>query len=341
MSIEITDVIVHKVKKEQQEKASIKLRGTSLPFKNQENDTTFRFVEDFSRFFKDKRKTSRIYGEFMPDKDNFPVSGFLADYRDKKTDFLETSKKIANRFYTVITGVVMATGGYVFCIDYQNDDERHFAIVILTIKNGTSIDDESLDLLSSFTLDVDSINMAVDVKFSRWVSGQSGYLTFIRGKKGITDYFTRVVGCSQTKDSRESTRTIISSVKDFIEKSPGIPEEVRKVRKEQACDIMYKLMSENRTELSMNAIAVGVFPDEELREKYFDHVEEMGLEIPAYLAPSKSEFDKLKKLGYKKNGIDLKIDFETFADHAIVDFQPGTDYLIIKDPQIKRLFEEQ
>ena len=52
----VNNVIVHKVEKKQQQSASIKYRETPLKVVNNERDTTFQFVRDFSEIFKNPKK---------------------------------------------------------------------------------------------------------------------------------------------------------------------------------------------------------------------------------------------------------------------------------------------
>lgn len=130
MAVIARNIIVHKVQKYQKEKAkTIQFRNTLLPVENDEEDTTYKFIQEFSRIYKNHRKTSRTFGEFEDDENEFPVSRLIRDYISGDMDFLDLSKVIATQFKVKITDIPMATGGYLFCIDYDDSDERCFAIV--------------------------------------------------------------------------------------------------------------------------------------------------------------------------------------------------------------------
>ena len=53
MAMSARYIIVHKVQKYQKEKAKpIKFRNTLLPVENDEEDTTYKFIQEFSRIYK-------------------------------------------------------------------------------------------------------------------------------------------------------------------------------------------------------------------------------------------------------------------------------------------------
>jgi len=337
MAIEVSCVAVHKVQKEQQKKAEpVKYRNTLLPVENEDGNTTFRFVEEFSKIYKNRRKTSRTFGEFEENLETYPVSRYLTQYLNTKVSFIEFSKLVADWFRVKITDIPMATGGYIFCIDYSDDGERCIAIVILTNKSGTSISDETLDLLSSLTLNVDEINMAVNVKIRKWENNGNSYLSFIRGRKDITRYFLSFVGCKQTESNRTVTTMVIDSVLGFIE-SVYSDNELR-IQKENISNSLYSLMVDNPEILSIDTVACSLFPEEDLRTQFTDYLDSEDIEIPYDFVPDGRVYRRLIKLLYKTDLLDLKIDQSAFKDGLAV-FEPDTGFLVIRDAMIKEEYD--
>ncbi|MDY4611484.1 MAG: nucleoid-associated protein [Sphaerochaetaceae bacterium] len=338
MAVEVRFVAVHKVKKEQQKKAeAVKYRETLLPIENSEENTTFRFVDEFSRIYKNRRKTSRTFGEFETNQETYPVSKYISRYLASEINFLILSKNIADWFRMKITDIPMATGGYVFCIDYSDNEEPCIAIVILTNKSGTSISDETLDLLSSFTLNVDEINMAVNIKTEKWRNNETSYLSFIRGRKDIAQYFRSFIGCKQTESNFAVTKLVIDNVFSFIESIYS--DEELKTNKENVARSLYALMKNNSEALSIDTVACSLFPEEVLREQFTVYLEEKNVEIPYDFVPDGRAYRRLVKLLYKTKLMDIKIDQSAFQE-GVAYFDPETDYLVIKDPLIKERYDE-
>ncbi|MXI86669.1 nucleoid-associated protein [Sphaerochaeta halotolerans] len=335
MSVEIKNVIVHKVQKLQQQKAEpIKFRENLLPFENDSNNTTYRFVDDFSNIYKNRRKTSRTFGEFEEDENSYPIAKYIKEFIEGNRTFLELSKLIATRFRTIITDIPMATGGYVFCIYYLDNGKNCFAIVILTNKSGTSINDETLDLLSSFSLNIEEINMAVNINLDKWFAHESSYLSFIRGKKDVSQYFRTFIGCKPTENGSVTTKLVIDSVQNFIEVE--YPND--KQKKEEISTKLYSLMNESPFSLSIQTITNSIFPDIQIQDKFNNFLDDHEIEIPYDFVPDGRTYKRLVRLDYKTKNLDLKIDYSAFGDTAI--FDPTTNYLIIRDTKIKTLFEE-
>lgn len=61
----------------------------------------------------------------------------------------------------------MATGGYVFFIDYENTSRKPlFSVVVLNNKSNYAIDKDTLELVDNISLDVDKL----DIIRNQWVS---------------------------------------------------------------------------------------------------------------------------------------------------------------------------
>lgn len=337
--ITVNNIIVHKVEKKQKEKAILKMRDTVLPFKNDAENTTFQFVSDFSSIFRNSKKTSRVFGEFYADESNFPLVTYVRSYCQKQKDFISYSKDVAIRFHKVVDGISMATGGYVFCIDYTDHSEPSIAIVILTLKNGTSINDDTLDLSSNVMLDVEEINMAVNIKIDKWNNKEKSYLSFVQGKKGITNYFLEFIGCQKTENNVKVTHFVIDTVLEFDQELHR--EEANYLEhREQVVSLLYTNLStaNKRDGVEINSILTLVF-NKDQRDRYYEKYDFDEHNIPSSFVPDARAYKKLVRFAFKKKGLDLKIDIELFDKGDYVGFTEKEGYLIIRDPEIKAAFD--
>lgn len=335
----VNKIIVHKVSKKQREKASIKTRDAVLPVQNDPENTTFKFVSGFSSIFRNSTRTSRVFGEFLSDEKNFPLVTYVQSYYNKQKEFVGFSKEVAERFRIVLDRVPMSTGGYIFCIDYTDYSEPSLAIVILTLKTGTSIDDETLELSSNVLLDIDEINMAVNIKLGKWENKEKSYLSFVGGKKGITNYFLDFIGCQQTENSVKVTHFLIDSVLELDEEIHGNDDDYDN-RKEEVSKLLYTTLSSNKKNgVHIDSILKLIFDENECKQYYNKYSFDEN-KIPSSFIPDARAYNKLFRFQFKKKGLDLRIDHDLFKDVNYIAFTEEEGFLLIKDPEIKRAFDE-
>ncbi len=337
--LDILNIIVHKVEKEQYKKnTQITLSEIVLEI----DEYSEMFLNEFIKIYQNPRKTSKSFAQF--DKNETEDARFedlLKKYIDGTDGFLDSSKKIAKRFSSKLESESLATGGYVFCVDYKNDRKRNFAVIILNQEVHPTIIEENgrFKLASSFTLETNSINMAANVKIREWEeNSDSSYLSYVRGKKKLTEYFKKFIGCTTAQPSTIATNNVIDAVYGFIDETYEGDE--RTTRKEVAKDNMYKVMSENLEHITFETVRNQVFPNEDEREKFIDYTIQYKLEISDEFSPNGTVLKKLQRFEYKSKGIEIKIRNEVFDDPSRVEFDREGN-LVIKDPEIRREFNMQ
>jgi len=339
-NLEVLNIAVHKVEKEQYTKETkIILSDYILAI----DEYSKLFLNEFIDIYQNPRKTSKSFAQF--DKDELEDGRFedlLGKYMDSTYGFLEASKRIAKRFAVKLESESLATGGYVFCIDYKNETRQNFAVIILNQKVHPVIleDGGRFKLSASFMLETNSINMAANVKIRDWQDGaDSSYLSYIRGKKQLTEYFKKFIGCTTAQPSTIATNNVINAVYGYIDYAfEDITE--RSERKEKAKDAMYHIMSGNLEHVSFETVRNFVFQDEAEREKFMDYISVNQFEISEEFSPNGTVLKKLQRFEYKSRGIELKIRNDVFQDNSRVEFDEQNN-LVIKDPEIRNLFNMQ
>jgi nucleoid-associated protein YejK len=330
--VTVNQMIVHKIIKAQKGDVTVKLRESVLPI----NNNSVQFVESFSESYR-LRRAKKIYGEFNPDMDNYPVAGHLRTYLHKR-NLLDFSEKVTRRLEALISRIPMATGGYMFFMDYSYKEEPHFAILILTNKGGTSIDDETLDITSSLALDIDEINMAADIKVGQWQEDQycHTYLSFTRGKKDVARYFLDCLGCENPPNGAKATSDFISAFESFTGKEgDGYIENQDELIERK--HMIHALMKNTPHELSMDTLLGVAFPDEETRSKFKAHIERNGIQLPDLFDPDGRSYKRLVEFKYKGNGIELHVDNSRISE--LIGFTDD-GFCTIKDPDIQQSLKE-
>nr|WP_319473051.1 nucleoid-associated protein [uncultured Sphaerochaeta sp.] len=337
-NLEVLNIVVHKVDKEQYKKdTNITLSDDLLDI----DDNSKLFLNEFINIYQNPRKTSKSFAQFdKKESENDRFEDLLKEYIENTDSFLGASKKIAKRFSTKLGSESLATGGYVFCVDYKNESKQNFAVIILNQQMHPTILEENgrFKLASSFTLETNSIKMAANIKIYEWKEDSNvSYLSYVRGRDNLTEYFKNFIGCTTAQPAKIATYNVINAVYGFID-STHENEDERASRKERAKDDLYKIMSTHKEHVTFETVRTHVFSDEDERERFMDYITQNELEISEEFSPDGRVLNTLGRFEYKKRGIDIKIRNEVLKDAERVEFQKDTDFLIIKDPEIKKLY---
>lgn len=339
--LEILNIVVHKVEKEQYKKdTKITLSDSPLDI----DDYSKLFLNEFINIYQNPRKTSKSFAQFDKNEtENDRFSDLLQKYIDNTDSFLEASKKIAKRFSAKLGSESLATGGYVFCVDYKNEKKQNFSVIILNQQMHPTILEVKgrFKLASSFTLETNSIKMAANIKINDWKEdSDASYLSYVRGKDNLTEYFKKFIGCTSAQPAKIATSNVINAVYGFIDTTYDNEDE-RSTRKELAKDDLYKIMSAHKEHVTFETVRTHVFSDEAERERFMDYITKNQLEISDEFSPDCRVLNSLGRFEYKRSGIDIKIRNEVLKDSRRVEFQKDTDFLIIKDPEIMKLYRMQ
>lgn len=353
----VKHIIFHDINKKQFKPAELSISENefSLEETKQVGD---KFLNTFTENFSNPRKTNRSFGQFKGCTRSYPVPYLINEFLQGKTTFLEISKEMANRFYDTINDIPLATGGYIFCIDYYQNGTHMFAIVLLQLKDGFQIDVDNMSLeYANKLLEMDKMNMAVRIDIDLWLKEKSylddskndeeleqleknNYLSFIAGKKNLTNYFYSFVGSKKAENKTKATNfvkdTIIEFYKFKYENDKNYDPQNTDLKK-----LMYTTFDMGKKSLegiNITNIIATIFIDEDLQTEYFKRYEEQYVEkkIPNQFIPDKRVYSQLVQVRYIKKGIDLKMD-KTWMNNNTEYCETG---LLIKDPDICKELKE-
>lgn len=163
-------------------------------------------------------KSSRAYGVFNPDDENYPFAKYVNEYLYNGTNFVDFSVKSMKRLHNKIKDVTLATGGYISFIHYKSELKNYVMVVMLNDKYGTAINESTLEINKTIHLDLNKLHFAARLNVTDWETGTGNkYLSFIKGRgtDGISHYFREFVGCDEFTDSKRLTEKLIQAIKDF------------------------------------------------------------------------------------------------------------------------------
>lgn len=349
----VNHIIFHNIEKKQHNDATLILREEEFS-EEYLKDIANKFIIQFTDNFSNPRKTNRSFGQFIDCSETNYVPFALKKYKKSEIAFLKMSQNFATQFHKEINTVPLATGGFIFCIDYFQGETHMFAIIVLDIKSGFEINAKTMDFnYASEILELEKMNMAVRINLDKWEEEESyikdctdeqeieelekkNYLSFIAGKKNLTQYFYKFICSKRAENKTKATNFVKDSILDFHEEMYGTDDDYDEKRK-TLVNFLFTSFEKSRksvTGINIKTLIESVFEDEEIQEKYFNQYSEKyaSEKIPNQFIPDKRAYSKLVECRYKKKGVDLRMEKEWLDNHA--DFTDDNT-LVIKVDNIK------
>jgi nucleoid-associated protein len=280
--INVTNIVVHKINKNGGQKATaLKLRDDELKIGQQE----IYFVADTRKSFQKRSKPT--YGIF--------------DTTDSYNDFHVQLKKSAPA-----TGAFVVFANYV----YKDNNDRYLLIFSINNNNGYNLNEEELTIQQILNLDLSKLDVAALVNITKWQKYQAGddegiktYLSFIKGKKKLSDYFLDFIGCADKSTNTDSSKLLVSALNKYLEDS-GYPKDVVKAKKKAVYDYCQTCILEKK-EVLLDQISYLVNDEDPDGFATFASSEDYG--VGEIVKPDNAILRSLQYIDYRST--DLTISF--------------------------------
>ncbi len=267
-NINLKNIIVHKINKMAGEKKStLKIADEEIKIGKAE----IKFIADVRESF--NKKSVPTHGVF---EDEITYNGFqqaISSYKENEIDFMQFSVNSMNYYKKVIDGSAPATGGFMIFADFQvtdNNDERYILILSINNKQGYNLNEIALSIQEIQNLELNKMDLASIINLSRWELSSNPendiktYLTFIRGKKNISDYFQNFIGCADKTTASESSNLLVNTIEKYF-KENEIPEKDAKEIKSKVLDYCQE-RNKSKNEILLTSISALI--DENNPEKF-------------------------------------------------------------------------
>lgn len=250
----IIGLVVHKLIKERQQRAEVIPRGAVVPI----TEPVQRLISEIHRLYSEK--TGKGYGKFELNEDVYPMPRLAREYfTDNAIDFYHLTLRMMDVLKDKAEGERLSTGGYVLIAHVNNGATDFLLVAIVTDKIGTAITD-GLDIIDSPHLDLAALRVAGRVDATAWVAGNERYISFLKGRGEVSDYFKHFLGCDDVVMSANETRKLISCLKQFAT-DRGMEQAQRDQLLRQAHEYCTGCADEKQP-LSLEALANRLMPDE-------------------------------------------------------------------------------
>ncbi|WFB67919.1 nucleoid-associated protein [Chryseobacterium sp. WX] len=232
-NVNLTNIVIHKINKiAGDRKSTLKLANQEIKIGLPER----RFIADIRESF--SRRSIPSHGVF---EDAVAYNGFqkaLIDYKNDEIDFMKFSIDSMEYYKRTIETSAPATGGFLIFADYEitDNNERYLLVFSIDNKQGYNLSEIALVIQEIQNLELSKMDLAAIINISRWEqskdpsNGIKTYLTFIRGKKQISDYFQNFIGCEDKTTATESSTRFLNAVNHYVAEKGVSEKEARDLK---------------------------------------------------------------------------------------------------------------
>ncbi|MAX33935.1 MAG: hypothetical protein CME72_12820 [Halomonadaceae bacterium] len=272
-------------------------------------------------------RRSDTNGTFDADETTYPFASLLRNYHHQQQSLVDFSVAACNLIAAQMRQSYLATGGYAFFIRYANQGNDWLLVLMLKLKPGTSINEETLELLPNLSFDISHLHEAARINLDKWSSGDQPYLSFIKkisGKDDVSKYFRLALGCTEYTDSRFNTQQIVDALNRYCEEN-GVEGDDRLEARKQLHD--YFEEKHNSDDKSVNLVALSARINDSEPEAFRNFVKDNEIPISDVFTPSKTIYGKLRRIKRKFGNVSVSFSAED-VEHDLIDYDTeGTLYI--------------
>ncbi len=174
--------------------------------------TAQRVVDDLYDLY--NRKASKSHGKFT-DAEGYPTEGQIREYlAADEPDFLALTARLMDTLSRQATRRAASTGGHVFFAQFRREIRDYLLVAIITDKVSATLT-ANLDMEDVQHLDLDGFRFAGRINLTGWAADEERYISFLKGKGDVSDYFKEFLGCDSVVQERKDTTDLVGALKEF------------------------------------------------------------------------------------------------------------------------------
>ncbi len=296
--MEITNAIIHNVKKELKGDAIIEYSKQTLNLKDKKCQSLF---EELYAFFSKSIK----YGVFSSKEDTVFHQNFDEYLNSQRKEFVAFSKNVLPDLKTRMDSIPQSKGGYVIFAEIKNQNESFFVVFVVRDKTGKqfSYKNNTMQINEVIHIDTNKLAMACRINTQSYRDAKDRYLSFLSTTQDeASKYFQKWIGAEAQSKSQEDTkalRKIVSNI-DIPADDEGNTMSREQFR-EKIFDLCSKTYSKN---INLRSVSEEVWKNPDYISNYAAN---NGIAINDEFTADETELKKLKK--YSISSDKIKLDF--------------------------------
>ncbi len=319
MSMTISNLILHKLTKNNQDELTVSLRAETLP----NDETSELLVSELHRTF--NAKGGKGFGCYKPESE---FQHWLQQLRKGELGFYPFSQSCAERLKNELAKYPFAEEGVLVLAEYQSLATDYLFIALLPSNQSLKVDD---DLVISGTdyLDINKMDIAARIDLSRYETDPDSnrYLTYIKGRVGrkVADFFLDFLQAEIGLDTKQQNQVLMQAVDDYCTDAQLDKEETVTYRKQVHDYCAQQLKAGDEVAISELSGELGKAGHE---NSFQEFTQQQGYELEDSFPVDRTTIRKLAK--YVGAGGGLSINFDSMLLGERIFYDPETDTLTIK-----------
>lgn len=217
--------------------------------------TTQRVIDELYDLY--NRRASKTHGKFTT-AEGYPTQGQVREYvEDPQKDFLGLTARMMETLRNQAQARSASTGGHVLFAHFQREARNYLLVAIITDKLSAALTSKR-DVQDVRHLDLDGFRFAGRVNLTAWANGEERYISFLKGKGDVSEYFRHFLGCDSVVQDRVDTSNLVTALKEFVTETKMPEKEGNEFlgRAKAICE----RASRNREEIEFEALANELMP---------------------------------------------------------------------------------
>lgn len=175
--------------------------------------TTQRVIDELYDLY--NRRASKSYGKFTT-SEGYPTQDQVRDYvDDPQKDFLRLTKRMMDTLRAQAQARSASTGGHVFFAHFRRDGKDFLLVSIVSDKISAALTGQD-DMQDVNHLDLEGFRFAGRINLTAWADGADRYISFLKGKGDVSEYFRLFLGCDSVVEARVDTSNLVAALKEFV-----------------------------------------------------------------------------------------------------------------------------
>jgi nucleoid-associated protein len=268
----------------------------------------------------------------------FPVR--FTQYLSGSLGFQEMASVGLSLIADKMEDALFANGGYALFVRYTYQQHDFFLVAMLKLRPGAGIDEETLSLEPTLSIDLDRLNEAARVNITRMNDGIEPYLTFIKGKRNrtqVTDYFRSALSCTSFTSSAHHTQQLMQAADAYVARREDLPDEL--ARQSEKIDMRQRLFdyfNSNADEVTLETAAAHIHPNKS--DDFIRFVKGEGeqpeFQIDDAFKPDKRTYKKLQRISATMGSVRVSFSVQDVQDGTVT-YDVSHDAIIIRSPSEK------
>ncbi|SHE99013.1 nucleoid-associated protein YejK [Vibrio gazogenes] len=319
MSLDLSNVILHQLLKNESDELVVNYRSQSL----ENNASTENLVAELHRVF--NAKPSKGFGCFQSDSE---FQNWLRELKSGDLSFYDFSQSGARKLKDELIKYPFADEGILVMAEYQSLATQYLFIGLLPMNQSLKIT-EGLDISATDYLDIRQMDIAARIDLSLYQSDPDSnrYLTYIKGRVGrkVADFFLDFLQADVGLDSKQQNLVLMQAVEDFCSDAQFEKDETITYKKQvyDYCNEQIK----SGDEVQLKDLSQEL-PDDTNGTTLWDYTQSHGYELEESFPADRSTVRKLTK--YVGSGGGLNLSFDSLLLGERVFYDPESDTLTIK-----------